>query len=153
VGPAHPTVDTAARQRLTARFGGIKAWLDGAPALLTALAERWRLELGAAIPRGSVSLVFRCRTAGGQAAVLKVSPDGARIAAEATALRGWDGAHTAAVLADDERLGALLIEAIEPGTPLDVSLAHPAPELVADLLLALHASPVRDRRTRHSSSA
>jgi streptomycin 6-kinase len=48
------------------------------------------------------------------------------------------------VLAVDEQLGALLIEAIEPGTPLDVSSVYPAPELVAELLNSLHASGVLD---------
>jgi streptomycin 6-kinase len=145
MGLPPPRIAPAARERLTARFGGgIEAWLDEAPGLLTALAGRWRLELGAAIPRGSVSLVFHCKTAAGRAAVLKASPDSARMAGEAVALRGWDGVHTPAVLAHDERLGALLLEAIEPGTPLDVSSAHPGMELVGELLGSLHSSGVPD---------
>ena len=146
MGPALPRIDTAARGRLTARFGSAaEAWLDAAPDLLTTLAERWRLELGAAIPRGSVSLVLHCRTDTGAAAVLKASPDRARMAGEAAALRGWHGVHTPAVLAHDEGLGALLIEAIEPGTPLDLWSTQPAPALVAELLRALHEGAARDR--------
>jgi streptomycin 6-kinase len=76
----------------------------------------------------------------GRRAVLKVSPDRARLASEAAALARWTTPHTPAVLAVDERLGALLLEAIEPGTPLDVSRAAPDPESVAELLRALHAA-------------
>jgi streptomycin 6-kinase len=44
------------------------------------------------------------------------------------------------VLALDEQVGALLIEAIEPGTPLVVSRSYPASESVTELLSALHDS-------------
>jgi streptomycin 6-kinase len=114
--------DEGARRRLTVRFGvAVEAWFDELPAVLAALAERWQLEFGEQIQRGSVSVVFHCRTAAGRGAVLKASPDRERIASEAAALRGWQTTHTPAVLALDERLGALLLEAIEPGTPLVVS--------------------------------
>jgi hypothetical protein len=74
-----PGVDAGARQRLTARLGrDVEPWFDALPSLLTGLTERWQLELGSAIPRGSVSAVFRCRMADGRRAVLKVSPDRAR---------------------------------------------------------------------------
>jgi streptomycin 6-kinase len=45
----------------------------------------------------------------------------------------------------DESIAALLIEAIEPGTPLVVSSAHPAAEDVAELMSALHETGVADR--------
>lgn len=138
---AVPPVDTESRRRLSARFGGaVEAWFDELPDVLVALARRWQLQLGSQIPRGSVSVVFRCRTAGGQAAVLKASPDRKRLADEAAALDAWHTGHTPAVLAFDERLGALLIEAIEPGTPLDVSSTYPALDRVAELLRFLHAN-------------
>jgi streptomycin 6-kinase len=140
-----PGIDAGARRRLTARFGsGVEAWLGELPGVLTALAERWRLEIGAPIPRGSVSAVFWCRTADGRRAVLKASPDRARLAFEAAALGGWHTAATPAVIALDEQLGALLIEAIEPGTPLVVSAAYPDLESVAGLLTSLHGSGVPD---------
>jgi hypothetical protein len=44
--------------------------------------------------------------------VLKASPDRARLAFEAAALDAWHTVHTPAVIALDERLGALVIEAI-----------------------------------------
>src|SRR5690348_1278819 len=114
MGSTVPSVDAGARQRLTARFGNeVRAWFDELPGALTALAERWRFEFGAPIPRGSVSVVFRCRMADGRRAVLKASPDRARLAFEAAALDGWDTAHTPAVIALDEQVAALLV-AIDP---------------------------------------
>ena len=52
--------------------------------------------------------------------------------------------HTPAVLALDEQLGALLLEAINPGTPLVVCSAYPDLERVAELLRSLHTSGVPD---------
>jgi streptomycin 6-kinase len=91
-----------------------------------------------------MSVVLRCHMADGRGAVLKASPDRARLAYESSALEGWHTVHTPAVLALDEQLGALLLEAIEPGTPLVVSLAYPGLERVAELLRSLHASGVPD---------
>jgi streptomycin 6-kinase len=112
--------------------------------MLDALAARWQFELGSPIPRGSMSAVFHCRMADGRPAVLKASPDRARLAFEAAALDACHTVHTPAVVALDERLGALLIEAIEPGTPLVVSSIYPTTENVADLLSSLHGSGVPD---------
>jgi streptomycin 6-kinase len=145
VGSTVPYIDPGARQRLTARFGAeVEAWFDGLPGLLTALAEQWQFELGSPIPRGSVSVVIRCRMEDGRRAVLKASPDRSRLALEATALNAWHTLHTPEVIALDEQLGALLIEAIEPGTPLLVSSTYPAAESVVELLSSLHGSAVPD---------
>ncbi|HEY6710132.1 MAG TPA: aminoglycoside phosphotransferase family protein [Actinomycetota bacterium] len=121
----------------------MEAWFDQLPGVLAALGERWQLRFGAPIPRGSMSAVFRCRMADGRGAVLKVSPDRDRLAFEAAALDAWPSVHTPAVIALDERLGALLLELIEPGTPL-VSSAYPAVERVAELLRSLHEDGVPD---------
>jgi streptomycin 6-kinase len=118
--------------------------LEELPGVLSVLAQRWRFELGPPIPRGSMSVVLRGRMADGRAGVLKASPDRARLVDEAAALQGWHSVHTPAVLALDEQLGALLLEAIEPGTPLVVSSAYPDLERVGELLRALHASGVPD---------
>jgi streptomycin 6-kinase len=47
-------------------------------------------------------------------------------------------AHTPSVFAVDESVGALLIEAIEPGTPLVESLVYPDLHAVGNLLTSLH---------------
>jgi streptomycin 6-kinase len=122
----------------------VATWFDELPDLLRTLAASWGIDLGAPIPRGSVSVVIRCRLRDGRRGVLKVSPDRARLASEAAALERWATPHTPAMLALDERLGALLIEAIEPGTPLDDSAAYPSLESVAELLTSLHTEGVPD---------
>jgi streptomycin 6-kinase len=140
-----PRIDDGVRRRLTARFGAeVAAWFDELPDVLGALAERWQVEWGLFFPRGSMSVVIRCRMPDGRAAVLKVSPDRARLANEAAALDRWTTVHTPAVLAVDEGVGALLIEAIEPGTPLIESLTYPDMESAANLLTSLHANGVPD---------
>src|SRR5439155_15908068 len=55
-------LDEGVRQRLAARFGReIESWFDELPPVLTALAQRWQVELDSLIPRGSMSVVIRCR--------------------------------------------------------------------------------------------
>jgi streptomycin 6-kinase len=91
-----------------------------------------------------MSVVIRCRLASGRPAVLKISPDAARVANEGAALDRWKTVHTPSVLGVDESVGALLIEAIEPGTPLVDSRTYPDMEIVAELLTSLHRSGVPD---------
>jgi streptomycin 6-kinase len=90
-----------------------------------------------------MSVVIRCRMTDGRPAVLKVSPDRTRLANEAAALDRWMTVHTPSVLAVDESVGALLLEAIEPGTPLVESSTYPDMESVAELLTSLHATGAR----------
>jgi hypothetical protein len=113
-------------QRLGRRFGSaIDKWFDALPAVLSNLAEHWDIEWGTVIQRGSMSVVIRCRTADGRPAVLKASPERERVADEAAALASWKTISVPALLAVDESVGALLIEAVEPGTPLVESAAYP----------------------------
>jgi streptomycin 6-kinase len=143
--PPVPGIDVGVRQRLIARFGSeVDVWFDELPGVLATLSRRWRFELGSAIPRGSVSAVFHCRRTNGQNAVLKISPDRARLAGEAAVLGLCNTVHSPAVIAYDEPLGALLIEAIEPGTPLAESTTYPAVGTTAELLHSLHAPVVGD---------
>jgi streptomycin 6-kinase len=140
-----PSVEDGVRRRLAARFGAeVEEWFDELPGVLSSLAERWQVELGSPIPRGSMAVVIRCRTSDGRPAVLKVSPDRKRLANEAAALDRWTTVHTPSVLAFDEADGALLLEAIEPGTPLVDAVTYPRLESVAQLLTSLHATGVPD---------
>ena len=43
-------------------------WFDELPAVLSDLAKRWQIELGAFIPRGSMSVVIHCQMADGRRA-------------------------------------------------------------------------------------
>jgi streptomycin 6-kinase len=140
-----PDLDHELRSRLGRRFGpGVESWLDALPQALRDLAERWEIELGSLIQRGSFSVVIRCRTAEGRSAVLKVSPDQGRIREEASALAGWMTPHVPGVYAVDEGAGALLIEAIEPGTPLVESPEYPSTASLASLMRSLHADGLPD---------
>jgi streptomycin 6-kinase len=145
MGSRPPRIDEGVRRRLAARFGPeVSAWFDGLPAILCALAERWQLDFGSLIPHGSMSVVIRCQTADRHPAVLKVSPDRARLANEAAAIDRWATVRTPAVLAVDESAGALLLEAIEPGISLAASQTYPRLERVAELLTSLHATGIPD---------
>jgi streptomycin 6-kinase len=139
VASAFPSIDEAVRRRLIARFGPqIEAWFEHLPHALGVLAQRWPISFGASIPRGSMSVVVRCHLRDGRSAVLKVSPDRARVAYEAAALDRWTTEHTPSVLAHDDGVGALLIEGIEPGTALLESRTYPAVDDVSELLTSLH---------------
>jgi streptomycin 6-kinase len=144
-----PELDEELRLRLGRRFGSaIDAWFDALPAVLDDLAERWKIEWGTLIQRGSMSVVIRCRTADGRPAVLKASPERERVAQEAAALASWKTIHVPAVFAVEESVGALLIEAVEPGTPLVESAAYPRLDSLAALLTCLHEHGVPDPRYR-----
>jgi streptomycin 6-kinase len=133
-------VDFGVHERLTARYGAaVEGWLAELPRVLGALSERWQIVLHSTIPFGNMSVVIRCEMLDGKPAVLKVGPDRVRVAHEAAALRRWVTPHSPAVLALDRGVGALLIEAIEPGTPLVLSWAYPSLERVCELLTALHS--------------
>ncbi|NEC16420.1 phosphotransferase [Streptomyces sp. SID8014] len=109
-----------ARARLLARFGpAAGAWCDALPGQVAALAERWGVEPLAA-GGGGTSRVFRCRRHADDRAVwLKVTPDPQVAAEEAEALAGWERTPSvAALLAADPGAGALLLDGVEPGTPV-----------------------------------
>ena len=147
--PRAPELDDELRQRLGRRFGSaIESWLAELPGVLVDLAGRWQLDLESLIQRGSMSVVIRCRTADGRPKVLKVSPDRRRIKDEAAALARWETVHVPAVLAVDESIGALLIEAIKPGESLAESMTYPRLDSVAALMTSLHTVPVPDSSYR-----
>jgi streptomycin 6-kinase len=135
-----PGLDEEVRRRLRARFGSeVDPWLGEVPAVLAMLGERWRLEFGSLIPHGSMSVIIRCDTADGHSAVLKIAPDRERLGMEAAALRTWVTPHVPSVYAVDDAVGALLLEAIEPGVMLRDTPGYPSTESVAELISSLHA--------------
>jgi streptomycin 6-kinase len=138
-----PRLDEA-RQRLTRRFGpGVQSWLDELPDRLLVLKERWSLELESVIPKGSMSVVIRCRIGQGWA-VLKISPDRERVAKEIAGLSHWSTTHVPTLLQTDPLMGALLMEEIVPGTPLQDSGTYPDLSNLAQLLTALHTQGIPD---------
>lgn len=94
-----------------------RRWLERLPGLVAELAGEWSLELGSPYPNGNCALVLRASRAG-EAVVLKVSWLDVETRPEPDALRLWDGDGAVRLLAADERRGAMLLERLEPGTPL-----------------------------------
>ncbi len=136
-----------ARERLVRRFGeAAESWMDELPDRLLVLRKRWNLELDGVIPKGSMSVVIRCHVGHGLRAVLKISPDRERVATEIAALAHWATPHVPTVFEADPAMGALLMEEIEPGTPLQDSGTYPALSDVAEILTALHTQGSPDRR-------
>jgi streptomycin 6-kinase len=128
------------KERLERRHAGpaFDAWWESLPQRTAALAEHWGLELGEPIPHGNTSLLIRCSRAG-ERAVLKLTPEIELAAEEARALRAWE--PTGRVPAVWEYEGdAILLEAIEPGTPIREGPRRDTEERRA-LLDGLHAAP------------
>jgi streptomycin 6-kinase len=127
-------LDEAAERRLTSRFGpDVGDWLARLPDLVLACAERWGLRPHGPAVAGGTSVVVRCAGPGTRC-VVKLTPDPLLAVQEGRALRLWaDAEHVVDVLDTDERLGALLLDAVEPGEPLSRdeawSLDHVAPLL------------------------
>jgi streptomycin 6-kinase len=66
------------------------------------------------------------------------------VAHEAAGLARWTTRHVPEVLGVDESVGALLLEAVEPGTPLAESAGYPSVESVGALLTSLHDDGIPD---------
>ena len=155
-------LDADARARLLARHGAAaEPWLDALPARLAPLAARWRI----ALDRTAAPLVGRTSVVvpgerDGAPVMVKLALDPRDAAAEASALRAWGTATVPApadaeggsplacaagappvprLLATDAQAGALLLEAIVPGTALRANRAAPSVDACAALLLALRA--------------
>jgi streptomycin 6-kinase len=127
-------------RRLVSRFGPeVAAWCAMVPVFAEHVAARWDLVLGDALPSGASSVALRCRYRGGSAAVLKLSPDQGFLADQVAMLRLFaPTGRVPAVLDDDLDSGAMLMEAIEPGTRVDDLPHSPSTQRWAKMLTALH---------------
>jgi streptomycin 6-kinase len=91
------------------------AWIETLPELVSALAADWDLELGAVLePGGVLSWIATV----GDTAVLKVSWPDEELRYEAEALLRWDPAIAVRVLRHDPARWAILLERLDPVTPL-----------------------------------
>jgi len=124
------------------RFGpDVVAWCDHVPRLAAQLARRWGLTDLEPVARGGTSRVIACRQ-DGLLAYLKLTPEHQLATDEALALRAWErGGRAPRVLASDTAAGALLLEGIEPGTPLTQMPEAPTADEIAALMRALHVPP------------
>ena len=85
---------------------------------LAAVASRWQLEVHPPFANLSINYVTPVTLADGTNAVLKLGVPCREINTEIEALRVYGGRGAVRLLECDEKLGALLLERILPGTPL-----------------------------------
>ncbi len=127
--------ETLAREGEVARD-----WLDGLPALVSELCERWHLLPDGPSMHGYLGIVIPV-TRDGEDYVLKVSWVCAETSTEAVALSVWNGDGAARLIEADPAIGAMLLERLDPRRSLNCqSLGVAVP--VAGRLLRRLAVPV-----------
>ena len=111
--------ESVVQMQLAANGEAGRAWLAELPRLIDELRELWSIaELGPAYQGGCVAYVAPAVLRDRSRAVLKLSlPDG-ETDCEADALAVWNGNGAVRILESDPGRGAMLLERLEPGTPL-----------------------------------
>lgn len=105
-------------RRIVESHGGTgAAWLAALPSLLHRAAEHWRLTLGHPFEL-SYNYVTPATRDDGTAVVLKVCIPHHELHSEIAALRHYDGRGIVRLIDADAPLGLLLLEHLQPGTPL-----------------------------------
>ena len=108
-----------ARTQVSLRGEAGLAWLNRLPALTDEISHRWSLEVGSPFPNLSYNWVAPALCEDGAQAVLKLSfPGDKEFETEAAALAAFDGRGICRLLGLDLTLGAMLLERLQPGTPL-----------------------------------
>lgn len=95
-----------------------RAWLDRLPAILDACARRWGLTLGPPFPNLSYHYAAPAVRADGAPVVVKACSPTGEFPSESAALEVYDGRGAARLLAVDRQREVLLLERLQPGTPL-----------------------------------
>lgn len=94
-------------------------WLGQLPAIVERRRERWSLRLESRIEPLSYNYVMHARRADGSRVVLKAGYPCRELMCEMAALRIYGGRGSVRLLEADEADGALLLERVEPGKPLE----------------------------------
>ncbi|HEX3552030.1 MAG TPA: aminoglycoside phosphotransferase family protein [Thermoanaerobaculia bacterium] len=122
-----------------------RQWLATLPSLVSECRARWSLELDPPFENLSFNLVFPGRTSGGTEIVLKIGVPCRELLTEASALSLFQGAGAARLLNHDAARGILLMERVEPGTPLHKLQGDPeATSTAAALMRRLWRTPPAD---------
>ncbi|WP_146926988.1 aminoglycoside phosphotransferase family protein [Cellulomonas xylanilytica] len=100
------------------RTPGGAEWIDRLPSLVAGACARWGLRLGPPFTDGAASWCAPATLADGRRAVLKVSFPHDEARHEAVALRAWHGHGVPRLHEAHEDDWALLLERVEPGSPL-----------------------------------
>lgn len=113
------------------RTPGGAAWIDRLPTLVADATHRWGLRLGPPFTDGAASWCAPATRADGRPVVLKLSFPHDEARHEVAALRAWHGHGVPQLLGAHEDDWALLLERIDPGTPLSRAPGGPAERLTA----------------------
>ncbi|HWS89492.1 MAG TPA: aminoglycoside phosphotransferase family protein [Pyrinomonadaceae bacterium] len=95
-----------------------RVWLEGLPALLEHCEGRWGLKVGPPFAPLSYNYAAPAEGPRGERLVLKLGVPTHGLLGEINALLGFDGSGAARLFDSDAARGALLLERLEPGTPL-----------------------------------
>lgn len=95
-----------------------RRWLARLPALLSECRARWSLELEEPFENLSYNLVIPAKMKGGACVVLKLGVPCAELSTEAAALNLYGGDGAVRLLHQEAERGVLLLERVQPGTPL-----------------------------------
>ncbi|MET0788781.1 MAG: aminoglycoside phosphotransferase family protein [Cellulomonas sp.] len=106
-----------------------RAWIERLPDLVGRAVRRWGLTLGPPFVSGAASWCAPGTTAEGRSVVLKVSFPHDEARDEVVALRAWHGLGVPELLGADARDWALLLERVQPGTPLADATGTPQERL------------------------
>ncbi|MGH3286872.1 MAG: aminoglycoside phosphotransferase family protein [Streptosporangiaceae bacterium] len=115
-----------------------RAWLEALPRTVAGLADRWSLRVGQPFqPGGNASWVAPVLDVAGQRLVLKAGWRHEEAEHEADGLRAWNGRGAVRVFRSraTRDTSALLLEACEPGTPLERALPPREQDVVVSGLL------------------
>jgi streptomycin 6-kinase len=124
-----------------------RLWLEGLPALVEECAGRWGLKVGPPFEPLSYHYAAPAEGPQGERFVLKLGVPTRLLLCETEALQAFGGRGAARLVDSDAALGALLLERLEPGTPLtalceeDDGAATAAAAAVMRMLR--HAAPPR----------
>lgn len=113
-----PIPDAIGRQLATFHGEAGAAWAHAYPERLARLAERWSLQLEDSFPDIWYNFVAPGIRDGRVPIVLKVSFPNPELFSEIDALRLYDGRGAVRLLEVDEAEGAMLLERVQPGSPL-----------------------------------
>lgn len=104
-------------------------WIERLPTLVARATARWELRLGPPFTDGAASWCAPASRADGTSAVLKLSFPHDEARHEAAALRAWHGHGVPQLLGAHEDDWALLLERVDPGTPLSRAPGGPRERL------------------------
>ena len=113
------------------RTPGGAEWIERLPSLADRAVQRWALRLGPPFTDGAASWCAPATRPDGRSVVLKVSFPHDEARHEAVALRAWHGHGVPQLLGAHEDDWALLLERVDPGTPLSRSPGSPRERLTA----------------------